>query len=915
MNVIAISNKQLTPNISYFRCIQSITMKKISLLVIISAAVVACKPIKTEPDILVDDGTYTDGGSYPDGGYYDYPDYEDFMPEEQPTVYRAAETIYTDLINTKLEVSFDWANSKMNGKETLTAKPHFYPSDSLVLDAKGMEITSVQLGGTNLTYMYENDVLRIKLNKTYTRNENYTVVINYVSKPDERAAGGSDAIKSDKGLYFINPKGETPNKMPQIWTQGETEASSVWFPTIDQPNIKTKMEIYMTVDNKYQTLSNGKLISSTKNANGTRTDYWKQDLPHAPYLFMMAVGEFKVVKDTYKRADGKNMEVNYYVEPEWEQHAKAIFGETPKMIEFFSKKLGVDYPWDKYSQIVVRDYVSGAMENTGAVVFGDYVYKTPRELLDGNDNSTIAHELFHHWFGDLVTCESWSNLTLNESFANYSQYLWDEYRHGLDEADYRAEQETDGYYQNGANSGYHNLVWFDYNDKEDMFDGHSYNKGGRILHMLRNVVGDEAFFMALNNYLKTNSFKAAEYNQLRLAMEEVTGEDLNWFFNEWYLNDGHMALDVNYEVVDNEKVIVSINQSLAFDQYFKMPVYISVIDARGTTTKRYWIEESGSTILEIPVSGEVKNVIFDTQDMLLGEITENKPSEWWIEQYKSSNRFAHRRDALMFGAGSSNEAQEMIVSALSDKFWYIRQKAIGNITELQAERLDLALAKVKTMATSDSVSAVRAEAINALANLLPEAELKPILEDRIAKDQSYSVVTAALMNLSKLDPKLAVAKAEALEKEPSSQMIVGIAALYSENTGIEKFGFYENALKVGKVQGYDRLNVLGAFTYFMSKQDNKSQGKAISVFENEVKNGGFYSQMLLPRCFEFLLENLMKRKVELATKLEAAQTNGNTNQAANLQSEIADLDATIAKYTELQASLNPEPEEGEGEEH
>ena len=165
-----------------------------------------------------------------------------------------------------------------------------------------------------------------------------------------------------------------------------------------------------------------------------------------------------------------------------------------------------------------------------------------------------------------------------------------------------------------------------------------------------------------------------------------------------------------------------------------------------------------------------------------------------------------------------------------------------------------------------------------------------------------------------MDTKLAVSKAEALEKEPSSQMIVGIAALYSENTGIEKFGFYENALKVGKVQGYDRLNVLGAFTYYMSKQDNKSQMKAIPVFENEVKNGGFYSQMLLPRCFEYMLENLNGRKGELSAKLEAATTNGNTSQAATLQNEIAELDAVIAKYQELQISLAPKMED-DGEEH
>lgn len=897
-------------------------MKKIALLLALAA--VACRPIKTEPDILVDEGETVTDGYYDEG--YDYTPYEggdydyDSYYEEPEKIYRAAEPILTDLINTKLEVSFDWTKSHMMGKETLTAKPHFYATDSLILDAKGMDIKSVMLGGKSLAYNYADDVLRIKLDKKYTKADTYTVVIDYVAKPDERVTGGSDAIISDKGLYFINPLKTDPNKMPQIWTQGETEASSVWFPTVDQPNIKTKMEIYITVDNKYTTLSNGKMISSVKNANGTRTDYWKQELPHAPYLFMMGIGEFKVVKDTYKRADGKLMEVNYYVEPEWESSAKAIFGETPKMIAYFSKLLGVEYVWDKYSQIVVRDYVSGAMENTGATVFGDYVYKTPRELLDDNDQSTIAHELFHHWFGDLVTAESWSNLTLNESFANYSQYLWDEYRHGKDEADYKAELEADGYFNSGDASGYHNLVWFDYDDKEDMFDGHSYNKGGRILHMLRSYVGDEAFFTALQLYLKTNSFKAAEYNQLRLAMEEVTGEDLNWFFNEWYLNSGHFDLEIAYEMTEDEadgskKVLVSVSQNaFEYSTYYKMPVYISVYDDRGVTTERYWIKEGPSTQIEIPVVGEVKNVIFDTQDMLLGHINEYKEEAWWNYQYAPENRFAQRRDALVNGASESEASQEVIVKALTDKYWKIRSTAIGLTNNLNTENTNRALETLKKMVKTDSMASVRGDALNALAGLLSEDEVKGILEDRIVNDQSYAVVSSALTQLSKIDPKSAIAKAEALEKEPSSRMLVGIAGLYADNTGMEKFDFYQNALKGNKLQGYDKLNVLGAFTYFMTKQDLKNQERAIPVFENEVKNGGYYSQMLLPRCFEYLKAKFQAERDAASTKLESAMSSGNTNQQAILKGDIAELDKLIAAYDKLAASIATESiEEGEGE--
>ena len=214
-----------------------------------------------------------------------------------------------------------------------------------------------------------------------------------------------------KGLYFINPKGEEKDKPTQIWTQGETEANSVWMPTIDKPNQKTTQEIYMTVPAKYVTLSNGLLISQKKNADGTRTDYWKMDLPHAPYLFFMGVGDFAIVKDSYK---GK--EVSYYVEKEYAPVARSIFGNTPEMMKFFSEKLGVEYPWQKYAQIVGRDYVSGAMENTTATLHQESAYQNARELVDGiRWEGTIAHELFHQWFGDLVTAESWSNLTVNES--------------------------------------------------------------------------------------------------------------------------------------------------------------------------------------------------------------------------------------------------------------------------------------------------------------------------------------------------------------------------------------------------------------------------------------------------------------------------------------------------------------------
>src|ERR1700712_1320037 len=272
------------------------------------------------------------------------------------STYRASTTIVNNLVHTKLAVRFDYAKRYLYGKEWVTLHPHFYPTDSLMLNAKGMDIKTVALvsNGKNapLKYQYDGSLIKIKLDKTYKSDEKYTVYVDYVSKPDElKDPGGSAAITSAKGLYFINPDGKEKDKPIEIWTQGETAASSVWFPTIDQTNQKTTSEIAMTVQDKYVTLSNGRLASQVKNANGTRTDTWKMELPHAPYLFMMAVGDFKIYKDIY---DGK--EVSYYLEPAYAPYAKEIFGNTPEMIKFYEHILGIPYPWVKYSQIVCRDY-------------------------------------------------------------------------------------------------------------------------------------------------------------------------------------------------------------------------------------------------------------------------------------------------------------------------------------------------------------------------------------------------------------------------------------------------------------------------------------------------------------------------------------------------------------------------------
>jgi len=839
------------------------------------------------------------------------------MMEENPYVrgiYNSSRTLQTDLVHTRLEVSFDWEHARLNGKEILTAKQHFHPSDSLILDAKGMDILSVEMNNKKLNYTYKDSLhLRIQLDRKYTREEKFNVTIQYVAKPDERKVGGSAAITSDKGLYFINPKGEDKTKMPQIWTQGETEANSVWFPTVDAPNAKSTEEIIMTVQDKYMTLSNGKLISSKKNADGTRTDHWKQDLPHAPYLFMMAVGEFKIVKDYYTRKDGSKMEVNYIVEPAYEKDAKAIFGETPEMIRFFSERLGVEFAWDKYSQIVVRDYVSGAMENTGAVVFGDYVYKTERELLDANDQSTIAHELFHHWFGDLVTCESWANLPLNESFANYSQYLWDEHRFGLDEADYQAESEADGYFSSAENGGYFNLIRYDYNDKEDMFDGHSYNKGGRILHMLRNYLGDEAFFKGLNLYLTSNKFKAAEVHNLRMAFEEVSGEDLNWFFDQWFLNNGHPILEVTQNVNKASNMLtLTVKQLQDYNEFpiYKLPVDVAIWDGAGKTTKRIVID-SVEQQFQFQLTGELKNVLFDEPQMLLGKVFEDKPVDQFIFQYHQNTRWKARNTALKrVGNLPTEQAKNLVKDALKDPFWNIRVTALEAIEKMSKEDAKTYLAQVKDLAMNDPKSDVRTAAIG-LMTLLEGDEAKEFYKSFFEKEKSYNALSAGLGSYIKVDEKDALTIARNMKNEPAKPLKVTVAEVIAQIGDSSDYDYLDQLIYHSDLKGYDELRTMISYAVYIMRMNIDLQEKSHAVYIHYNEVGSDLTKYWVKQAIQFNVQNYMEivnsLEMEIA-ELDESKSFAKADEKKRIKQRYEDLIQNLMPL----AQSEEEPVDGEG---
>jgi len=655
---------------------------------------------------------------------------------------------------------------------------------------------------------YDSMQLSIPLPATKSRLDTFQVQLSYVARPS--ASGGSSAIQSNQGLFFINPTRDTR----QIWTQGETEWNSRWFPTVDHPNERFTQDIYLTVDTALATLSNGALTASISNADGTRTDHWALDLPHAPYLTMIAVGTFVTVTDQWK-----DVPLTYYVEPEYEKDAPHIFARTPDMLSFFSERFGFPFPWPTYAQIVVREFVSGAMENTTAVVFGDFVQKRRRALIDNPNDNIVAHELVHHWFGNLVTCESWANLTLNEGFANYGEYLWQEHWYGREEADFHMYIERDGYFRD---MNAHPLIHFQYEEAEDMFDSHSYNKGGAVLHMLRYELGDDAFFAGLAHFLRKHQFTAVEAHDLRLAMETVTGRDLNWFFEQWYFAAGHPILDIayDYDTVSNE-LIIAIEQTQDPEislPAFRLPLQFDIyLDDTPVRINR--ILRKRQQTLRIPAPQRPNLIVVDPEGVLLAEVTEQKNTLQYNRQFMLATHLNSRwkawQNLIRTGRTLPNTLWE---AALHDSFWKIRAQAAQQAPLTNHQNTIIHLANKDPHAT------VRAKALLALSRQSND-DIIPVIEQALRTDSSFLVIGAALEALVHIDEQRALAYVATLQNIPESALLMAIADLYGRQEDCQALPFFtDNLTAVDRTDVFSFLDTYQRLAYHCGIPTVKAAG-------------------------------------------------------------------------------------------
>ncbi len=668
------------------------------------------------------------------------------------TPYQPSAPKVWNIKHTRIALSFNMTEKTAQVEEWIHMQPYCYATDSVELDAKSILFNKVELlkGTTNtaLAFTYQNNQLKVTLPTRYSINDSLVLHLVYVSQPYAVATGGSTAITDDRGLYFINTDYKTPHKPAEIWTQGETESNSHWMVTVDKPNTRFTTQIELTVPDSFTTLSNGALIKSSKAAKGLRTDLWRMDQPIQAYAAMFAIGKFSITRSKWR-----NKEVNYYVEPEYAAYAGLMFRYTPEMLEFFSKCTGVPYPWNKYSQVVVRDYVSGAMENTSASLFGEFVNQTAREIADKNSEDVVSHELFHQWFGDYVTCESWSNITVNESFANYGEQLWRRHFHGKANADELAWDDLQKYLTRSILND-PQLVRFRYDNREVVFDAISYNKGGAILHYLNTLIGDTAFNKSMQLYLTANAMHSAEAHNWRMAVEEATGQDWNWFFDQWYYHAGHPELDVNYAYDDSAGLCrVTVTQTQDDSPFvYRLPLKALVIN-RNQAYITDWDLRKKETHFEYTYKNGTRPVIVpDCEHVLPGKIKENKSAPEWLAQYQHCSHYVSRKLAVA-GAISeigTKDAQALIDAALRDTLGSIRRYTLEQLTRKKGDKYhEMWTDRIIELAKRDSDNKVRAAALDVLGEW-KVLRTQAMLTMAVA-DSSYLVSGSALEALSTLD--------------------------------------------------------------------------------------------------------------------------------------------------------------------
>ena len=550
----------------------------------------------------------------------------------------------------------------------------------MVFDAVSFLEVKVRSGGKILRCSYDGKKIKVTFPKPIKAGQKAKVDVSYF-------------VKGPKlGMYFIGPDKSYPDKPVQVWTQGEDEYARHWFPCHDSPQDRTTTEIIVRVPRGFTAVSNGRLVN--KSSSGAwSTFHWKLEIPHATYLVTLAVGEFSEIKESWR---GKP--VLFYVPKGREEDARRAFGNTPKMMEFFSSKIGVPFAYPQYAQVAAVDFIYGGMENTGATTQTALTLHDARAHLDFSSDPRVSHELAHQWFGDLLTCRDWSHAWLNEGFATYFEALFNEFNQGADEFHWEMYTNADIYFDEDKNHYRRPIVTRTYKFPSDLFDRHLYEKGSLVLHMLRYQLGDGQFWKAIHTYVAANKGKTVETGDLLAAVQKATGRNLAKFFEQWVFKAGHPEYKVRYwwDAAKKEAVVrVLQTQSVGGETgLFSLPVKFAFSTAKGEETFTETVEKK-SHLFRFKLSSEPTGVLFDPHYWILKRTDFPKPEAMWIRQLTRPGHMMNRVEAAWaLGRIGGEAATRALEQALpKETFWFVQ----GEIAQ--------ALAQIRTPAAVEALLA------------------------------------------------------------------------------------------------------------------------------------------------------------------------------------------------------------------
>ncbi|WP_376793491.1 M1 family aminopeptidase [Thermogemmatispora sp.] len=661
-----------------------------------------------------------------------------------------------DITHVRLEISLDFERETVSGTAWTSFTALYDEVRTIAFDAVELHIERVMLeSGQELRYSLEPERLIVSLDRPYRYGESFTVGVRYWAQPRI-------------GLNFNKPTPDDPTRPVQVWTFSQTWYHRHWFPCHWMPNDRATTEIIVTVPAHFVTLSNGELLSVRDNGDGTRTHHWRHDVPHPAYLISLVVGDFAVIEDRYG-----DLPVTYYVRPDRRDDARLLMGKTPAMIDFFSRYLDYPYPYRKYAQSVVEVY-RGAMEHTTATTHSFMLLFDQKAALDlGEDGpvTTVAHELAHQWFGDLLTCRDWSEGWLNEGFATYLEHLWIEHDRGKDVFKLMMREMAQLYF--AEDKHYRRPVVYRgyYRDGFELFDGHLYYKGAWVLHMLRHQLGEAAFRRGLHAYLERHRGREVISADLERTLEEVTGRSLAAFFQQWLYQAGYPAFSVSY-AWDSERQLarLTIRQTQTIDDLtpcFVTPVDLAFTvpvadgsDETRTVRLQVTVGEDGETTQTffVPLEREPLMVRFDPEGWLLKTLEFERPAAMLRYQLAHDPDILGRIEAAEALAKQGDEASRRALeeALFNDPFWGVRWAAAKALGELGTEAAQTSLLRALGELEARQWSRVRAAIARALGRYqVPQQStlaqraaeaLRPLVSEG---DVSYAVEQAAAEALGK----------------------------------------------------------------------------------------------------------------------------------------------------------------------